>query len=244
MRKYTPYSDLSAHRRRDAFIRLRGKVLGGTPTYGGKFTSHQVLDEPGRPDLFNQWFDFLFLGLDGRTIWNAEIITARRRLWDEVKALAWDRATALMTEEEKETEFRLDFEPILHSRGKMYRLRPREEHHYEAFGGLTFRDYKERVMAEIIRDEPPAIHESFRTDRTYRYGIGLHLVVDAEAMDRSIIEAAITRFYKLGEVDWSPSQPVPCERLPHETEDAALAALHAESAGGDNVPSGAIEKSV
>ncbi len=71
--KYTPYSELSPRRRRDAFIRLRGKILGNTPTFGDKFTSHLILDEPERPALFNQWFDFLFLGKDGRTIWNAEI---------------------------------------------------------------------------------------------------------------------------------------------------------------------------
>lgn len=87
-RKYTPYSELSPRRRRDAFIRLRGKILGDTQTYGGKFTSHQILHEPGRPALLNQWFDFLFLGLDGRTIWNAEITTARKRFWDDVESLA------------------------------------------------------------------------------------------------------------------------------------------------------------
>jgi hypothetical protein len=46
-RKYTPYCELSPRRRRDAFIRLRGRILADTPTFGGKFTSHQILDEPG-----------------------------------------------------------------------------------------------------------------------------------------------------------------------------------------------------
>ncbi|MDO9047136.1 MAG: hypothetical protein Q7U66_05275 [Methylobacter sp.] len=46
--------------------------------YGGMFTSHLVLDEPGRPDLYSQWFDFYFPGQDRFTVWNAEIVTARK----------------------------------------------------------------------------------------------------------------------------------------------------------------------
>lgn len=214
MRKYTPYSELSPRRRRDAFIRLRGRVLGDTPTFGGKFTSHQILDEPERPALFNQWFDFLFLGLDERTIWNAEIITARRHSWDKVKSLAWDRTTALMSEEEQAAEFKLEFEPIVHHRRKGYRLKPRERRNYAAFGGLTFEEYIEQVAAGIIRDEPPPVHESFRTDREYRYGIGLHIVVDAEEIDREVIETTIARFQDQGEADWTAPEPVSCERLP------------------------------
>jgi hypothetical protein len=225
--KYTPYADLPPRKRRDAFVDLRGKILRDTPIYGGKFTSHQVLDEPGRPDLFNQWFDFLFLGLDGRTIWNAEIITARRSFWDEVDSLTWDRVTALMSEEERAAEFRLDFEPVPDGRRKMYRIRPRERPCYTAFGGLTFKEYEEQVAAEIIRENPPAIHERFITDRSYRYGIGLHIVVDADALDQAVVAAAIERFNELGEIDWSAPRPVPRAKLPLETEARALAKLRA-----------------
>lgn len=229
--KYIPYSELSPRRRRDAFIRLRGKILGETSTFGGKFTSHLVLDEPGRPTLFNQWFDFLFLGLDGRTIWNAEIITAKRHFWDKAKSLAWDRATALMSEEEQAAEFKLEFEPIVHNRRKGYRLKPRERYSYAAFGGLTFDEYKEQVTAEIIHDEPPPVYEVFRTDRKYRYGIGLHIVVDAEEIDREVIETTIARFQDQGEADWTAPETVSRGRLPYETEDAALAMLRAENDG-------------
>ena len=181
--------------------------------------------------LFNQWFDFLFLGMDGRTIWNAEIITARRHFWDKVETLAWNRATALMSEEEQAAEFKLEFEPVGHRRLTMYRLKPRERRIYEAFGGLTFEEYKEQVEADIIRDEPPPVHESFRTDREYRYGIGLYIVVNAEEIDREVVETAIARFQDQGEIDWIAPEPVSCERLPRDTEDATLAALRSDSAG-------------
>ncbi len=227
-RKFKPFSELSARRRRDEFIRLRGKVLRDTPMFGGRFTSHLRLDEPGRPKLFNQWFTAVFPGLDGRTIWNADIITARNCFWDKVKSLAWDRATALMTEEEQAAEFKLEFEPVGDGRKKLYRLKERDRRDYAAFGGLTFDDYQEQVAAAIIRDEPPPVYESFQSDRSYRYGIGLHIVVDAEEIDREAIESAITRFQEQGEADWTATDPVPRDRLPYETENAALAALRTD----------------
>jgi len=94
-----------------------------------------------------------------------------------------------------------------------------------------FEEYKEQVAAEIIHDEPPPVHESFRTDREYRYGIGLYIVVNAEEIDREVVETAIARFQDQGETDWTAPEPVPRERLPYDTEDTALAALRSDSAG-------------
>lgn len=227
--KYPFYSSLSLRRQRDAFIRLRWKVLRDTPIYGGMFTSHQILDEPGRPALYNQWFDFVFPGLDGRMIWNAEIITARKDFWDQVSEMAWNRATAMMSEEEREEEFRMDFEPIFVGRHKMYRTVQREKRRYPAFGGLTYREYEEKLKEQIIANEPPAIHERFQTDREYRYGTGVKLVIDAEETDQAVVEAAIERFRAKGEGDWTTAAPVPRDRLPRQTEEAALAATKENS---------------
>ena len=113
----------------------------------------------------------------------------------------------------------------------MYQLKPREKRIYEAFGGLTFEEYKEKAATSIIGDEPPPVHESFRTDRKYRYGVGLYIVIDAQETNREVVETAIARFQDQGEIDWPAPEPVPRERLPHETEDAALAALQPNSAG-------------
>lgn len=222
--KYSPYGTLSRRRQRNAFIRLRWKVLCDTPIYGGMFTSHQVLDEPGRPALYNQWFDFVFPGLDGRTIWNAEIITAHKDFWDKVSEMAWDRATALMSREEREEEFRMDFEPVFVGGQKMYQLIRREQRRYPAFGDQTFREYEEQLKAQIIANEPPEIHERFETDREYRYGIGVKLVIDAEETDQAVVEAAIGRFRSEGEGNWTAAAPVPRERLPFQTVTAALEA--------------------
>lgn len=73
---------------------------------------------------------------------------------------------------------------------------------FEQFGGLTFHEQWRKLEAEIARNEPPVIHESFKLDRSYVYGIGLKIVLDADAINQASIEAAIDRFIELGETDW------------------------------------------
>ena len=111
-RSQLPFGKLSRRRQRDAFVQLRWRILRDTPRYGGMFTSHQLLDEPGRPDIYNQWFDFLFLGMNGLTIWNAEFITGQMAFWDQVSELAWEQTQSLLTEAEFEAEFRWKTVPM------------------------------------------------------------------------------------------------------------------------------------
>lgn len=69
------------------------------------------------------------------------------------------------------------------------------------------------------------IHESFKLDRSYVYGIGLKIVLDADAINQASIEAAIDRFIELGETDWVSPEPVPRDRLPVVSEHEALATV-------------------
>lgn len=77
---------------------------------------------------------------------------------------------------------------------------------------------------KILRDTPPDIYESFRLDRSYQYGIGLEIIVDAPVIERTVIEGAISRFQELGEIDWQSSEPIPRNHLPFQTEVEAVAA--------------------
>ncbi|WP_323032382.1 hypothetical protein [Paracoccus sp. (in: a-proteobacteria)] len=178
--RFTPFAALSRHRQRDAFVKLRWKILRDTPTYGGLFTSDVVLDEPGRPDAYRQWFDVLFLGLDGRRIWNATITTGGLALWERIQDLASEQTRARLTEMELEEEARWKFAPA-HYVGpqKFYRVIRPEPRRHDALDGLTIREHQERVASEILHDTPPQIHKSFRLDRSYRYGIGLEIIVNS-----------------------------------------------------------------
>ena len=232
-KKRPPFITLPRHRRSDEVIRLKGEIRRDADLYGGRFTSHHVLNEPGRPDLYNQWVDFYFVGSNRFTIWNAEIVTARRAFWDAANSLAYDRTDALVTPEEREADSRLEFEPASRSRtGKVltYQMVKREPARYAQFGGMTFFEKWEALEAEIVRNEPPTVFESFSLDRSYAYGIGLRIVLDTEVIDRAAIELAIDRFQTVGEAEWRAAEPVPRARLPNVSEREAFATLRQSSA--------------
>ena len=151
-----------------------------------------------------------------------------RAFWDAAHGMAFERAYGALTPEEQAIESRLEFEPAERSRtGKIltYKLVDREPVRYAQFDGLTFSEQLEKLEVEIIRDEPPAIHESFKLDRDYAYGIGLHIVRDVETINQAAIESAIDRFLAVGETDWRSAEPVPRERLPVVSEREALAVI-------------------
>lgn len=227
-KKRSPFISLPRHKRSDEVIRLKGQIKRDAAEYGGMFTSHLVLDEPGRPDLYNQWFDFYFPGLDRFTIWNAEIVTARKAFWDAAHDFAHQRAAAMLTPEEHAAESTMEFEPAEFSNtGKVlsYRLIERKKTQYEKFGGLTFFEQWEKLESEIVREAPPTIHELFRLDRRYAYGIGLYIVLDVDVIDRTAIEQAITQFREMGETDWQATNSVPRDRFPIVSEKDALAVM-------------------
>ena len=82
-----------------------------------------------------------------------------------------------------------------------------------------------KLEAEIARNEPPVIHESFKLDRSYVYGIGLKIVLDVDVINQASIEAAIDRFIAVGETDWVSPEPVTRDRLPVVSEHEALATI-------------------
>jgi hypothetical protein len=105
LHRFMPFVELPPRQRRDLYVSLRWRISRKASIYGGKFTSDLVLDEPDRPKLYKQWFDFYFLGSDGITIWNAFIEqlhyawvkTARAVVFSCCLKLAykWPRATSL-----------------------------------------------------------------------------------------------------------------------------------------------------
>jgi hypothetical protein len=223
--KWIPYSRLSRRKQRDAFIRLRQKIRNEAADYGGQFTSLHVLDEPDRPAIFNQWADFYFLGNDGLTIWNATIVTALREFWNSCEKMAQERTWGMLTPEDQSAEADIKFEPIFHKGRRMYRLLLKPETVYDKFQGLTYTEYQNKLTEEIIKNEPPQVFESFSTDRSYRYGIGLHVVIHAEEINRATIEDAIHRFRTIGETDWRSAEPVPRNELPYESANMAIKGL-------------------
>lgn len=94
---------------------------------------------------------------------------------------------------------------------------------HASLDGLTVREHQERAASEILKNSPPDIHESFEIDCSYRYGKGLHIVLDAPVIDRSVIEHAIVKFREAGEAVWVSDAPIPRSHLPEHTEAEAMA---------------------
>lgn len=227
-----PFVALPRHQRSNEAIRLKSRMRRDAAEYGGRFTSHLVLNEPGRPDLYNQWFDFYFPGTNRFTIWNAEIVTAKQAFWDAAHREASARAYAALEDADLSEESKLEFVPADVSRtGKVltYRMVERKPVRYAQFDGRTLSEQIDLLETTIIRDEPPAIHESFKRDTGYAYGIGLRIVLDVAVINQAAIEVAIDRFIALGETDWVSPEPVPRDRLPLLSEREALRALRATS---------------
>lgn len=221
----TPYRHLSRRKQRDNFIRLRQKIRNEAQVYGGQFTSPHVLNEPGRPALYNQWADAYFLGSDGLTIWNATIITAVREFWDVVEETAHTRAWEMLTPEEQSAEAEIKFEPFWSNGQRMYRMLERPKLVYEKYNGLTYNEYQDKLTEEIILVEPPEIFESFTTDRSYSYGTELNIVIHVDEINQVTIEEAIRRFREVGETDWRAAEPVPRAELPLESANAAFSRI-------------------
>ncbi|MDP3840864.1 MAG: hypothetical protein Q8Q54_18265 [Methylococcales bacterium] len=191
---------------------MKGEIKREVAHYGGLFTSPLILDESHE----SQWFDFYFLGLDKFTLWNATIITSMVALQDAAHDLAYKQTVEMMTAEELAAECKMEFVPAdPSSTGKVltYRMVEQEKKRYDQFGGLTFSEQLGQLEAKIINEEPPAIYEYFQTDLSYRYGIGLHIVIDAEVINRTVIEQTIIKFRELGEQNWQAEYSVSKERI-------------------------------
>jgi hypothetical protein len=98
--QFHPFCRTATPPRRNLYVSLRWTITQEADKYGGKFTTHLMLDEPGRPKLYKQSFDVLFLGSDGHTIWNATISTATDAFWSKTSQLASERAFSLLSEEQ------------------------------------------------------------------------------------------------------------------------------------------------
>jgi hypothetical protein len=214
--QHPPFIFLPRHRRSEAVVRLKNQIRRTAAYYGGRFTSDLVMEEAADEGGSSQWLDFTFVGTNRFTLWNAVIRTTKCAFRDSVHGLAHARAWAALSDEEQRQETAWEFEPADRAKtGKVltYRMVPREFARYAKFDGRTLAEQIHLLEAKTTRDEPPAIHESFRLDRSYRYGIGLDIVVDVPIIDRASVEMAIDRFVAIGETDWVADAPVPHERL-------------------------------
>lgn len=224
---FTPFSELSHHKKRDLYISLRQKIANNKHRYNSdKFLSDIVLDEAGRPPLFNQLATLTFLGMDGETIWNATLRSAWQEYWDDIgelasqEAHACEDATKPIGAVPEKFNIREWLIPTYDASGRKTGYTMREDEPQTIYGGLTRGDFMRQYEEElIIKDSGTTapIYESFRIEPGFEYGIGLYAVMDVEEVNPRAIDAMIDRFRALGEKPWKADAPVPFDRLPKKT---------------------------
>lgn len=214
IKKYKPFIELPKHRRKDTVFYLKKEIERNSEIFGGEFSSYLMPED--EPDFNTQWFPIFFLGIGQYTFWNARVETARNAFADEVEILAYKRIMSMLTPEEYEAGFSIKYEPAtISNTGKVlsYHVVRQEPIKYEKLGGLTVEEKMIVLKFEIVDKTPPKIYEIFRHDYTYRSGIRLHIIVDADVINREVIECVIAKFRSLGEMDWQSPQSISSETL-------------------------------
>lgn len=215
-KKHCSFVQQSRGRRSREGFKLRQRVERDKHIYGGRFTSYWIIEDD-EPVVGS--FDFIFPGLNKYDIWRACIGTARNAFLGEINMRAISQVWDMLSPEERAFERKMKFIPARRdSLGKVlsYTLEPREDIRYAQFDELTMYEYRQRLMREMIASDPPEIYESFDLDFSFRYGVGLYIVVDADRISYPLIDQTINRFLELGQKSWRGDKPVSRDRLPFE----------------------------
>lgn len=80
---------------------------------------------------------------------------------------------------------------------------------YSIFNGLTFDDFIDKWEQEIARDDPPLIYCGYRILPGFASGIGLRMIVEADVLSQTLIEATLQDFLARGERNGIAEVPSP-----------------------------------
>jgi len=210
-RKHRIFSSLSRRSRRQKVIRIKNLIYNERHRCGGIFYDEcDFAQFDDAPDHIWDWSDIYFTGLDPADFWNAEIITAQVAFRDACHSRAFDEACEMLSEQERENEFKINTCPNYNSQGKIisHTLVHREACKYDVFDGLTFFGFVEKRELEIVINDPPAIHCGYKFLPDYVYGLGLRMVIDAPYLSQQIIEDAIADFRERSEHEWHSAEAV------------------------------------
>ncbi|WJW96580.1 hypothetical protein QVH37_10025 [Enterobacter pseudoroggenkampii] len=210
-RKHRTFSSLSRRSRRRKVIHIKNLIHNERHRCGGIFYDECDFTQfDYESDRIWEWSDIYFTGLDPADFWNAEIITAQVAFRDAYHARGFDEAYEMLSEQERENEFKINTYPNYNSQGDIISqtLVRREACKYDAFGGLTFLEFLEKRELEIVINDPPAIHCGYKFLPDYAYGLGLRMIVDVPSLSQKVIEDVIADFRTRGEREWHSPEAV------------------------------------
>lgn len=192
-----PFPDQSRRRRKRDTIRLKNRIARHAPMLGGLFTTPEYMDAE------MQWVDFYFLSGRRNTFFNATAVTAKHRYFEKTETLARDRSHELAPL--SDAPFRLR---------DMFKRRPDGNYEYASmpetmqpvFGGRTRSEWIAAEERRLIGTDSVAVQVGWSRDTQYRYGIGLHVVLDVPSVTIDALNTFILEFRAMGEADWCSSE--------------------------------------
>lgn len=203
-RKHTPFTSLSRRKRRAKTLHIKNLIYRERDTQGGIFYDECDQDVALASGRWT-WSDIIFLSHDRAIFWNAEIITANLAFADAVEDIAFNEALSKLDTAEKDRMMHRDFTPDVSGNNKTWLRKPALK--YSQFDDLTFSGFVDKRALEIAQDNPPAIYCGYRILPGYASGVGLQMIVEAEKLNRAVIETAIADFRARGELNWVSDLP-------------------------------------
>lgn len=198
IRRNKPFNNLSRRRRRARTQYVKNLIHLERHRCGG--LHYDACDSENAEAIAAGWMwtwsDVLFLGNSPDVYWNAEIITIDVARADIVENLVFEEANAMLSQNQQEDEARIEITPNFNAKGKVvsHSVAKHTRVSYPQFGGLTYFDYIDKRLAEVIRNNPPVVTPGYRIQSGYRSGIGLQIIVDESVLTREIIDSAIRSF--------------------------------------------------
>lgn len=191
------FEQRSRRERKKMFIKVKNKLRHQRQYFGGLFFTYDVISEG------TSWADISFISkLHKNRFYNAVIDTAAYFYKENLDSLSWEAAEEHFKKNAPE-HLQNNFYDEAHET-----IEPKvfEKVFAHCFGGKArsalYRWQNGWVEEQAKKGSNP-IKPHYKLDFTYRYGVGLHIVVDAPSITRQVIVDAIEAFYAAGEVDFS-----------------------------------------
>ncbi len=147
-----------------------------------------------------QYDDITFISKkDKHIFYNTSIITSGIRYYDTKLSNAHSEIKKLMNNGNEIDHDTIEFEET----GNGYSILKPVVKNYNSLGNISKREFVKKYTQEYDFD----VFEEFKLDYSYKYGIGLDMVIDTEFLTPDIITLYINAFLANGETNFKSNNP-------------------------------------
>ena len=182
----------------------------------GMFVTHQYIPgsvswvrDGGQIDNMPimHWADITFLSKRPKRFgifYNTTISTVAQKTVDEIEDEAYDAVMAQLSDADKELHHQSMKLRWGTPKNGLVELKRNTKPKLDSLGGKTFEQARCAWMQNYLDNELSSrvVHQAFETDRSYCYGVGLHIVLDAVTLNVDTISQAVATWWARDEIDF------------------------------------------